>query len=436
MKRILLLVIICLLITPNIFAVSLSSAQGVAKEYMQEGEYLDTSFYYVSCDSNEFFVIGVIDSKENLSFFVPVESSNGNVVYQDTDKTKSIIKTAYLQRVVKTKKGNNYLSQQLLDRIDYLNTILTSKSAKLDGVISANYSATITQKASNTKELLGALISNLSTLHTNLSALQKQQSEFLDTPNCKKADDLLYLYKTAFSGYNNLIKATTDYRDSINEIIEVVVADKNTDETTKNILLSYIEAPSTLPSEISSLSDWLSSTNQFYQDIVSEFDKTGPNSSIELLVAKLAVRHDYYTAKTALYSYDSDLKDNLNNIITSILSQQNAGTWKDTKTLSELSQNYTQIEELFSKGKYTEAIPRISLAKSQVKKIVKEGTQEALSEPNYDYLMFVGIALLVLVLFIVLFKDINKKKKNRKKKSNVIALTDPETLLYKRDPFK
>jgi len=44
--------------------------------------------------------------------------------------------------------------------------------------------------------------------------------------------------------------------------------------------------------------------------------------------------------------------------------------------------------------------------------------------------------LLVLVLFIVLFKDINKKKKNRKKKSNVIALTDPETLLYKRDPFK
>ncbi len=436
MKRILLFVIAYLLISPNIFAVSLSSAQGVAMEYMQEGEYLDTSFYYVSCDSNEFFVIGVIDNKENLSFFVPVESSNGNVLYQDTDKTKSIIKTAYLQRVVKTKKGNNYLSQQLLDRIDYLNTILTSKSAKLDGVISANYSATITQKTSNTKELLGALISNLSTLHTNLSELQKQQSEFLDTPNCKKADDLLYLYKTAFSGYNTLIKATTDYRDSINGIIEVVVADKNTDETTKNILLSYIEAPSTLSSEISSLSDWLSSTNQFYQDIVSEFEKTGPNSSIELLVAKLEVRHDYYTAKTALYSYDSDLKDNLSNIITSILSQQNAGTWKDTKTLSELSQNYAQIEELFNKGKYTEAIPRISLAKSQVKKIIKEGAQESFSEPNYDYLMFIGIALLVLVLFIILLRDINKKKKNRKKKNNVIDLTDPEALLYKRDPFK
>ena len=46
------IILICILILPIINAISLSSAQDVAKEYMQTSEFLDSSFYYVNFDSN------------------------------------------------------------------------------------------------------------------------------------------------------------------------------------------------------------------------------------------------------------------------------------------------------------------------------------------------------------------------------------------------
>jgi hypothetical protein len=434
MKNLKFIFIFIIFILPMVNGISLYNAQDVAKEYMQSNEFIDSSFYYVKCDSNEYYMIGIVDGKGALNFFIPVESNNGNVLYQTNENTKNVLRTAQLYRQINTKSGNNYLSQQLLDRIDNLNTILKSKSAKYDGIIKSNYSTTINQRTTETKSKVDSLISQLDVLYKNLVKLQKEQTVFLDTADCKKVDSILQLYKTSFSGYNKLISESVNYKDSINNIIEVVVADKTLDETTKRLILSYIEAPSNLSSEISTISEYLSSTSQFYQEIVSEFERTGPNSTIDQFASKIKARQDFYLAKTALYSYDSELKDNLNNAINTMLSENNINYWKDKKTITELSQNYNQILELYNKGKYTEALPKITLAKSQVKKISKAGVIEIEQAADYTYLIFVVVGLFLLIAIIFLFKKLSSpKKKNKKSKEDS---TDPEYLLNKRDPFR
>lgn len=436
MKKSILIIIIAIMIFPMINAIALYSAQDIAKEYTQSNELLDSSFYYVKCDLNEYYLIGVLDSKANLSFFVPVESNSGMVLYQTNEKTKDILKTAQLYRIIKTETENNYLTQQLFDRMDNLNTLLKSKNAKYDGIIKSNYSTVINQKVTDSQKKLDSLITQITTLHTNLSKLQKEQTLFLDTYDCKNTDNLIYLYKTSFTGYNKLVLEAVNYKDSINSIIEVVVADKTLDETTKRMILSYIEAPNTLTSEIGQISESLSSTSQFYQTIVSEFERTGPNSTIEMFATKIKARQDFFLAKSGLYSYDSELKSSLNSAITYILNENNISYWKDRKTLSELNQNYTQIIELYNKGKYTESLPKIALAKTQVKKINKEGIIESEENVNYEYYIFAGAGLLLLLVIIFLFKRFGQIKKKGKSKKSKEDSTDPEYLLNKRDPFR
>ena len=432
MKKIILLVFV-ILIFPLISALSLYSAQDISKEYMQSNEFLDSSVYFVKCDANQYYVIGVVDGKGDLSFFVPIESNNGNVLYQSTENTKNVLKTAQVYRAIKTTDSRNYLSLQLLDKIDNLNTILKSKSARYDGIIRSNYSSNITQKTTVTKNNLDTLISQLDTLYSNLQKLQKDQDTFLDTSDCKKTDLLLQSYKNSFAGYNKLISDSVKYRDSVNDIIEAVVADKTQDEITKRTILSHIDAPNNLNSEISAISDYLSSTNQFYLGIVSEFEKTGVNSSTEILLTKIKARHDFYLTKSALYSYDSELKDNLNSQINYILNENNINYWKDRTTVKELSQNYNQIIDLYNKGRYSESLSKISQAKNQVKKITREGIIEYEEKTNYTYLIFTVSGLLLLLLIIFLFKKFGKIKKVKTKKH---IDEEPDFLRTKRDPFK
>jgi len=224
-------------------------------------------------------------------------------------------------------------------------------------------------------------------------------------------------------------------KDSINKIIEVVVADKNLDEITKRQILSYIESPTNLSSEISTISDILSSTNQFYQEIVSDFEKTGPNSQVEVILTKINARQNYYSARSMLYDYDSDLKESLDNTIKSILDEKNINYWKDRTTVTSLSQNYTQIIDLYNRGRYTEATPKIINAKSQVKKIIKEGIIEYTEETSYTYLIFVILGLFILIAIIFVFNKM-KIKSSKKQKKKTHLNDDPEYLLNKRDPFR
>lgn len=427
--------LILFLILPFTQALSLYSAQDIAKEYMLSTEYLDSSVYYVTCDNNEYYVLNIVDSKAIIVLFLPIESNTGEVIFKKNTDSQKILKTSLLYRNIKTKdNGKNFLSQQLIDKIENLNISLQSKSARLDGIIKSNYSSAITEKCQSAKEKLDSLISKLQELKTKLDALQKEQAVFLEKPDCSKTDDLIYSYKTSFSGYNDLIASGINYRDATNEIVEVVIADQKLDDTTKKIIMNYTEAPNTISTDISTIVDSVSSTNQFYLQVISDFERVGPNSPLEILQETLGSRQDYFIAKSLLHNYDSELKGTLDNSINHILSSQNINLWKDTKTVSELSQNYAQIKELYNKGRYQESINKIKLAKNQVKKINSAGIIEIETQDVSNYLIYFIIAIILILGTIILIKKIKIKKHKKPRKQN--KEIDPEFLLNRRDPFR
>lgn len=424
------------LILPFTQAISLYSAQDIAKEYMLSTEFLDSSVYYINCDNNQYYVLNIVDSKGTIVLFLPIESNNGQVLYKKSTASQNTLNTSLLYRNIKTKdsSGKNFLSQQLIDKIENLNISLQSKSAKLDGIIKSNYSVSITAKCQNTKDKLGSLIFKLQDLKTKLNNLQKDQTEFLETPDCSKTDDLIYAYKTSFTGYNDLIASGINYRDATNEIVEVVIADQKLDETTKKIIMNYTEAPGSLSTDISTIVDSVSSTNQFYSSVISDFDRVGPNSPLEILQETLISRQDYFIAKSLLYNFDNDLKSTLDNAINNILNSENINFWKDTKTVSELSQNYAQIKELYNKGRYTESISKIKIAKNQVKKINAAGITQLETQDISKYIIYLIIVIIVILGTIILVKQIRTKSKKKPKKTT--KEIDPEYLLNRRDPFR
>lgn len=424
------------LILPFTQAISLYSAQDIAKEYMLSTEFLDSSVYYINCDNNQYYVLNIVDSKGTIVLFLPIESNNGQVLYKKSTASQNTLNTSLLYRNIKTKdsSGKNFLSQQLIDKIENLNISLQSKSAKLDGIIKSNYSVSITAKCQNTKDKLGSLIFKLQDLKTKLNNLQKDQTEFLETPDCSKTDNLIYAYKTSFTGYNDLIASGINYRDATNEIVEVVIADQKLDETTKKIIMNYTEAPGSLSTDISTIVDSVSSTNQFYSSVISDFDRVGPNSPLEILQETLISRQDYFIAKSLLYNFDNDLKSTLDNAINNILNSENINFWKDTKTVSELSQNYAQIKELYNKGRYTESTSKIKLAKNQVKKITAAGITQLETQDISKYLIYLIIGIIVILGTIILVKQIRTKSKNKPKRAT--KEIDPEYLLNRKDPFR
>ena len=135
-----------------------------------------------------------------------------------------------------------------------------------------------------------------------------------------------------------------------------------------------------------------------------------------------------------LYNFNTDLKGTLDNSINQILNSENINLWKDTKTVSELSQNYAQIKELYNKGRYEESISKIKLAKNQVKKIKDAGINEIETQDLTKYFIYIIVATIVVLVSITLVKKIKiKNKPKQKTKSKDI---DPEYLFNRRDPFK
>ncbi|MFA5746371.1 MAG: hypothetical protein WCX82_03350 [archaeon] len=429
MKKLIIIALI-LMLFPIVNAISIYPAQDIAKDYMQSNEFLDSGLYYVNCDSNEYYMITIVDSKSNLIFFLPIESNNGKVISEDSD---DLIKTVHLYRNIKMQTGSNFLAQPLFDKIDNLVISLKSKSARLDGIIKSNYSSSINLKCQNSKEKLEQLITQLQDTKTKLVKLQKEQATFLDTSDCSKTDDLIYSYKNSFTGYNSLIATAMTYSDSAIEIVEPVVADQKLDETTKNIIYSYTAAPTTLSSDIGTITDSISSTSVFYNSIISDFEKTGPTSKVEILKQILKSRQDYYNAKALLYNFDADLKSTLDESINYILGEEQINLWNDSKTVSDLSQNYSQLKEQYNKGRYLESITKIKLAKNQVKKIKEAGTIQLEDQDISNYLIYGIIALIAILGIIIFIKKSKIKKKKTKTNSKEI---DPEYLLNKRDPFK
>lgn len=431
-----------IIISTSIFATSTTTAQNIAKEYLLENEFVDVSASNISCDDSDYYLVPVIDVKSNIVFYVPISAENGEVFKEKNqdNKIRSLFKSANLIFEVSKATSNNYLTTQLIDKIDSLKLVLESKNARLDGIIKSNYSSTITTKVKDTKNKLTALISQLEDLQTNLSKAQRDQSDFLGSPDCLKTDALILTYKDAFEGYQNLTKQALDYRDSINLIISEVVSNEELDENTKRVVLSYVESPTNLSSDISVITQSVSSTKSFYDPIVLELERSGENSKINEMLNNFRAREEYIVAKSLLYAYDSDLKTSLDQKIKNILSPEVVNFYKDLETVTKLSSNYEQINDLYSKGKYTEAIPKIKTAKTQVTKIVTEGFNYQQEEPMVIkyYFIIVGVSI---VLLIILFINKDKIFKPKKKKPKTISLEKKEvnsldSLMERNDPFK
>ena len=106
-----------------------------------------------------------------------------------------------------------------------------------------------------------------------------------------------------------------------------------------------------------------------------------------------------------------------------------------------LSSNYEQINDLYLKGRYTEAIQKIRLAKTQVQKIVSEGFNYQQDEPTVMKYYFIVVGFIIVVL-IVLFinKDkifsSKKKKENKQKPKEEKSNNTLDQLLERNDPFR
>lgn len=430
-----------IIISASVFATSTTTAQNIAKQYLLENEFIDVSVSNISCDDLDYYLVPIIDVKNNIVFYVPISSESGEVFKEKNqdNKIKSLFKSANLISEISKATSNNYLTTQLIDKIDSLKLVLESKEARLDGIIKSNYSPNITNKVKDTKNKLTTLISQLQDLQTNLSKAQNDQSDFLGAPDCSKTDSLILSYKNAFDGYQNLTKQALDYRDSINIIISEVVSNEELDENTKRVILSYVESPTNLSSDISLITQSVSSTKSFYDPIVSDLERSGENSKINEMLNNFRAREEYILAKSLLYDYDTDLKTSLDQKIKNILNPDIVNFYKDIETVTKLSSNYDQINDLYSKGKYTEAIPKIKTAKTQVQKIVAEGFNYQQEEPLVTkyYFIIVGVSIvLLIVLFINKDKIFKPKKKKPKPKSPEKEINSLDSLMERNDPFK
>ncbi len=439
----LLFVFFLIMLCDPIFATSTTTAQNISRQYLLDNEFIDVSASYISCDNSNYYLVAIIDVKSNIVFYVPISSESGEVyktLGQD-NRIKSLFKSANLITEISKQTSTNYLTTQLIDKIDSLRLVLESKEARLDGIIKSNHSAIITTRVKDTQSKLNTLINQLKELHTNLSTAQKNQTDFLGSPNCSKTDSLILTYKRSFDGYQNLTKQALDYRDSINLIITEIVSDKELDENTKRVILSYVEAPTNLSSDISLITQSISSTKSFYDPIVSELEKVGQNNKIDLMLKNFRSREDYIVAKSLLYDYDSDLKTTLDQKIQNILNPEIVNFYKDLETVRLLSSNYEQINDLYLKGRYTEAIPKIRLAKTQVQKIVSEGFNYQQDEPTVMkyYFLIVGFIIVVLIVLFInkdkIFSS-KKKKENKQKPKEEKSNNTLDQLLERNDPFR
>ncbi|MFH0905903.1 MAG: hypothetical protein V1824_01035 [archaeon] len=400
--------IIIVIATINVSAISLFSAQEVAKDYSFSNEGIDPSSYYISCNNKTYYAIPILNSAADISLFVPVSLTDGNISIAKISETKDQIKTAFVLRSIKTSSENNYLSTQLTGKIDRLNTILKSKKALLNGIKdSADYPINVKSKVNTSIDKLELLITDLDLLYTNLKDTISLQQSFLEETSCNKTDSLLYKLSNSIPSENNLTKLSLDYTDSINDITKEIVSAKELDDSAKRIAIDYITPPTNLNSEINTISESLSSTSIFYSKIISDVINT--DNKINTFYDNLVSRSDYVSVNKMLYSYDSSFKDydNLDSVIQFIFNENNLTYWKETILVSELNQNYIEIKDLISKTKYSKALPKIALAKDQAKKIIASGYQEIEYTTNNIYFYILAGLVIILVIAIILK---NKKK--------------------------
>ena len=429
---VLVLILSVLFITNSVHAISLFSAQDIAKKYTQGNEMVDLySQQTIFCDNNSYFVIPINNSLGEQSFFVPISFTTGDVVISSNNNNNfDLLQTAYILKQLSYSNSKNYLTTQLTDKIANSISVLNSKKSRLEGIIAGDYPVSIKQNVTVTKNKLSSLINILTELNTNLSKLLKKQQDFLYSPDCVSTSGLLESFGNSFNGYKDLTKASLDYINSVENITKVVVSDNTMNDSKKRALMDYVAVPSNLNSDIGLIHDSLSSTFGFYNNIIINSSGDTGRKKIQLMIDNLISRRDYVTVKALLGDFDPDFPkyNNLNSVISTILNPDYKIYWKDQDDVDILDQLYSQIKELQSNSEYTKEIPKIRLAKSKSKTILEQGFMESQDTTNYYIYYIISAIVIVLLAFFFLFK-FKKKDKKKKEDSSGFDVVDSDDLL-------
>ena len=167
---ILVLILSVLFIANSVHAISLFSAQDIAKKYTQGNEMVDLySQQTIFCDNNSYFVIPINNSLGEQSFFIPISFITGGVVISNNNNNNfDLLQTAYILKQLSYSNSKNYLTTQLTDKISTSISVLNSKKSRLDGILAGDYPVLVKQKVTITKNKLSSLINTLAELNKNL----------------------------------------------------------------------------------------------------------------------------------------------------------------------------------------------------------------------------------------------------------------------------
>ena len=418
MKKILLVLISIILITASVSAISLFTAQDIAKEYLFENEMVDIySQQTIDCDSNMYFVIPIINSLGELSFFVPVSFKTGDIIInKNNNDNLDLIKTGYVLKALSYSDSGNYLTTQLIDRINTLINILNSRKSRLEGILEGDYPYDVKQEVTTTKNKLVSLTSSLSDLQENLSTLIVKQQEFIYSPSCSEVISLINNFKTSFDGYGELTELSLAYVIAVEDITKAVVADPTMDDSEKRSILDFASVPSSLNSDITLVYNSLSSTVAFYNNIITTSTNTTGEKNLQLFVDNLVSRKDYVIVNTLLEDYDSDFPryNSLDTVFNTILNPEYKIYWTNQDKVDSLQKNYSELKELYSKGQYTQVIPKVNKAKSYALVILEDGLVEYEdSTSSLAYYLVGGLVLLLIILMFVFRKKKGFKKSNK-----------------------
>ncbi len=430
-KKLLLLfgsVIFCFILINNIFAISILDTKDISKDYFFNDEYIDNNTKIVSCENETYFVVPALNSNGSVTFFVPINNSSGQIYSEDDDVLKSLFKTTYFLKKITTSNSNNYLSLQLVDKINQLILILNSKNSQLQGIINNDYSLEITNTCKSSQSELNNLLENLETLKVNLENAYRKQEEFTNNSDCLKTDKLILIFKNAFEGYSDITEFALNFQNSTNLITEKVVANNELDQITKNMIINYASSPLSLSSEISTIYDSLSKTNSFYNPIVNSLLKTGDNNPINLQVHNFLARSDLVKVNAILYGFDAELNGSVDEVSKYVLSSELNELWVDQESVKRVKTSYLEVTKLYEDKDYSLIINKVNYLKLQLKKVIKSGSEIKESENNFDFetkhYLITGIAIVLILLLIYLINKNKKKKRYTKVVNN-----------NKKDPF-
>lgn len=422
-------IFIIILLSSSVFAVSLFSAQNIAKNYTQSGEVIDSYLQQtIKCDENSYFVIPVLNSLGDISFFVPVSVSLGEVYLAKNQSDEiDLIKSAYVLKSLSYSDSSNYLSKQLVDNISNLVNTLNSKKSRLEGVISSEtYPYDVKEKVSVSKNKLNVLINYLEDLENDLDSLYQKQTDFLYAPTCQKSSNLLSNISPTFKDYDKLTEVSLDFIASCEDSTKEIISSSEILDSDKSSLINFVSAPNNLNSEINNIYDSISSTYSFYNHIlVTSTNVTGENNLL-LFIDNFKSRIDYVKANEILYDFDEDFPnyDNLDSVFSTVLNSEYKLYWKNQEDVLKLQKLYSQINSDYSKGEYDNVVTNTSLAKDAAKNIIEDGLIETDVTIDYtNYYVFIGVLVVLLIVVIIISKLKNKKERkkyisNKKRKSS------------------